>query len=395
MHTEPKFRPTILITGATGFLGGALAADMLDKPEWDQVLLLVRAEDAAHAYQRSLRSLARFTSNLDLLGRLKREQVLTGDFTQPAAFFNDARLSGIKRVVHCAALTSFGAGHRVFSTNVDGTLRFVHHLRQVAVIERFLHVSTAMICGDQPGPLVYEDEFPRARVTHLVNYTESKAEAERLLRLTLPGFPLHVVRPTIIAGHTRLGCSPSGSIYWTFRMADALGMITCSSDARMDVVPVDYAAAALRHLLVQPALTHPTYHISAGEESSCTWREIALAFAATRTRTGTRTPHLVLADGVETSENDTDGAGYRTVAFSEIAARRAEFDVLFGSCNKKFMLAAAGLYAGFAALNTVFDSSRLRSEGMPPSPRFADYLHVCEKTSAVHTIVDQGTIDFA
>ncbi len=389
-HALP-FSPSILITGATGFLGGALAADMLAKPEWDNVLLLVRGEDASHAYQRMLRSLARFTFNLELLGRLKPEQVLSGDFTQPAAFIADARLTGIKRVVHCAALTSFGANTRVFSTNVDGTLRFVHHLRQVATIERFLHVSTAMICGDQPTAIVREDEFPRARVKHLVNYTESKAEAERLLRLTLPGFPLVVVRPSIIAGHTRLGCSPSGSIYWTFRMADALGMITCSSAARMDVVPVDYAASALRHLLVCPQLAHPTYHISSDEQSSCTWREIAAAFALTRVKVA----HVALAWGGHESAGGGAETDYRTVEFEEIAARRQEFDTLFGPCNKKFMLAAANLYAGFAALDTVFDSSRLRAEGMPASPRFTDYLHVCEKSSSAYTIADQGTIDFA
>jgi nucleoside-diphosphate-sugar epimerase len=387
MPTKPSFRPTILVTGATGFLGGALAADLLATKEWDQVLLIVRAEDATHAYQRVVRSLARFTSDIELLGRVKPEQVLTGDFTQPAAFIADERLPGIRRVVHCAALTSFGANTRVFSTNVDGTLRFVHHLRQVASIERFLHVSTAMICGSQPGRLVHEDEYPRARVRHLVNYTESKAEAERLLRLTLPGFPLVVVRPSIIVGHTRLGCTPSGSIYWTFRMADALGMITCAPEARMDVVPVDYAAGALRHLLLKPKLLHPAYHIAAGEESCCSWHEIAGAFAAARAPVR----RLAVAGGgsVETE------ADYRTVAFAEIAARRPDFDTLFGPCNKKFMLAAAGLYAGFADLDTVFDPSRLRMEGMPASPRFTDYLHVCERTSAHQTIADQGTIDFA
>ena len=293
-------------------------------------------------------------------------------------------------MVHCAALTSFGANTRVFSTNVDGTLRFVHHLRQVATIERFLHVSTAMICGDQPERLVQEDKYPHARVNHLVNYTESKAEAERLLRLTLPGFPLIVVRPTIIVGHTRLGCSPSGSIYWTFRMADALGMITCDSDARMDVIPVDYAAAALRLLLLKPQLLNSTYHISAGEESCCTWREIAAAFSATRVESR----QLAVAGGGDEPAGPGD-ATYRTVAFEEIAARRPEFDTIFGPCNKKFMLAAASLYAGFAELDTVFDPSRLRAEGMPAPSRFADYLHVCERTSARHTIADQGTVDFA
>lgn len=389
MPSRPSFHPTILITGASGFLGGALAADLLGRPEWSDVLLLIRAEDASHAYQRVVRSLARFTSDIELLGRLRSEQILVGDFTQPNGFIDDARLPSIKRVVHCAALTSFGANTRVFSTNVDGTLRFVHHLRQVATIERFLHVSTAMICGDQAGRLVREDQFPNSRVKHLVNYTESKAEAERLLRLTLPGFPLIVVRPSIIVGHTRLGCGPSGSIYWTFRMADALGMITCEADARMDVIPVDYAAEALRHLLLKPQLHHSAYHIAAGEESCCTWREIAAAFAATRVQT----PSFAVGNG--DGESEPGEACYRTVEFSEIAARRSEFDTLFGPCNKKFMLAAAGLYAGFADLDTVFDPSRLRMEGLPAAPRFTDYLHVCERTSISRTIADQGTVDFS
>jgi len=389
--TPQKNLPSILVTGASGFLGGALAADLLAGPHWDQVLLLVRAEDPAHAYQRVVRSLARFTSDLELLGRIRPEQVITGDFTQPAPFIGDPRLVGIKRVVHCAALTSFGANTRVFTTNVDGTLRFVHHLRQVASIERFLHVSTAMICGDQPGRLVREDDFPRARVNHLVNYTESKAEAERLLKLTLPGFPLVVVRPTIIAGHTRLGCTPSGSIYWTFRMADALGMITCAPEARIDVVPVDYAAAALSCLLFKDKLLNTSYHISADEQSSCTWREIAAAFAATRAPI--RQP--AMAGGDEGEASGWEAPCYRTVDFEEIAARRSEFDTIFGPCNKKFMLGAARLYAGFAELDTVFDSSRLRMEGMPASPRFTDYLHVCERTSASRTIAEQGLIDFA
>jgi nucleoside-diphosphate-sugar epimerase len=386
MYSYSPPRPTVLITGATGFLGGALAAELLKTSQWENVLLLVRAEDAAHAYQRVVRSLARFTSDIELLGRLRNDQVMAGDFTQPGAFIEDERFRGIRRVVHCAALTSFGANTRVFSTNVDGTLRFVHHLRQVATIERFLHVSTAMICGDRGGRLVREDDYPNSTVNHLVKYTESKAEAERLLRITLPGFPLVVVRPSIIVGHTKLGCSPSGSIYWTFRMADALAMITCEADARMDVVPVDYAAQALQHLLFKPRLMNATYHISAGEESCCTWSEIAEAFASTRAV-------VELSTAGDTAVATFEG--YRTVAFDEIASRKPEFDALFGACNKKFMLKAAELYAGFAELDTVFDNSRLRIEGVPASPRFVDYLPTCERASADHTIAEQGLIDFA
>lgn len=390
MNSRITYVPSILITGVTGFLGGAFAADLLETPDWDNVLLLVRANDATLAYQRVIRSLARFTSNNELLGRIKPEQVLVGDFTQPNTISDDVRLCGIKRVVHCAALTSFGPNAPVFSTNVDGTLQFVHHLRQIAGIERFLYVSTAMICGDQSGNVVREDEYPREGVNHLVKYTESKAEAERLLRLTLINFPLIVIRPTIIVGHTRLGCAPSGSIYWTFRMADALRMITCSPDARIDIVPVDYVAEALRHLLFKPTLLHKTYHIAAGEESCSTWRQIGAAFAAARGAV----KQTAIAGGASLAAEFSE-PHYRTVSFDAVVARRSEFDALFGPCNKRFMLAAARLYAGFAELDAVFDTGRLRAEGVAPSPRFADYLSVCEQSSAGQAIAEQATLDFA
>jgi nucleoside-diphosphate-sugar epimerase len=380
LNNAPAPAPTLLITGATGLLGGALAADLLASAQWSNVLLLVRGEDSFHAHQRTVRSLARFVTDRELLARIKPEQILPGDFTNPGAFIQDARLTTIRRVVHCAALTSFGVTARAFSTNVDGTLRFVHHLRQVATIERFLHVSTAMICGTQPPSVVHEDEYPRANVEHLVDYTESKAEAERLLRLTLPGFPLIVVRPSIIAGHTALGCGPSSSIFWTFRMGDALGMVTSQLDSRIDVIPVDYAAAALKLLILKDRLMYSSYHISAGEEACCNWHEIADAFGASK---------APAPGGLRTM------TGYRTATVAEIEERKPEFDSLFGRCSKSFMMKAFKLYGGFAGLNTVFDTSRLRAEGMAASPRFCDYLGTCVESSGAMTIAEQMMIDFA
>jgi len=377
---SPASSPTILITGATGLLGGALAAEMLVGEEWPRVLLLVRAEDSSHAHQRVVRSLARFVPDPSLLRRILPDQILVGDFTQPAAFIEDERLTTIRRVVHCAALTSFGVTGRAFTTNVDGTLSFVHHIRQVAAIERFLHVSTAMICGDSPPNLVREDDYPRSRVDHLVSYTESKSKAETLLRLTLPGFPLVIVRPSIIVGHTALGCTPSSSIFWAFRISDALGMIICQENSRIDVVPVDYAAKALQTLLLKPSLKHSSYHISAGEESSCTWEEISEAFGKTAAWSNGSPRTLT---------------GYRTSTVAEIETRKGEFDELFGRCNKNFMMKAIKLYGAFSGLNTVFETSRLRSEGVPPSPRFSDYLDACQQSSSAYSIADQMMIDFA
>ena len=63
---------------------------------------------------------------------------------------------------------------------------------------------------------------------------------------------------------------------------------------------------------------------------------------------------------------------YRSATLAEIEVRKPEFDTLFGRCHKGFMMKAIRLYGAFASLNTVFDTRRLRDEGIGASPRFAD-----------------------
>ena len=50
--------PTTLVTGATGFVGGATAALLLQCPEAGRLLLLVRETSATAAASRARRSLA-------------------------------------------------------------------------------------------------------------------------------------------------------------------------------------------------------------------------------------------------------------------------------------------------------------------------------------------------
>jgi len=363
----------ILVTGAAGFLGGALTAELLASPQWPEVLLLVRAENPAQAHGRVLQRLKRFGLDDEHLSRIRSEQIVCVDLT--SSLPDDERMKSVRKVVHCAASTSFGANTEVFNTNVDGTLRLARHLRRIASLDRFIYVSTAMICGMRPGALVHEDDYPHDAVEHFVSYTRSKANAELQLR-TLPDLPLVVVRPSIIVGHTRLGCRPSGSIFWTFRIADALRMVTSAAEGRIDIVPVDYVAQTLLLLLRRKALSHSTYHLSAGTEASCSWADVSRAFGRAR--------------GGPDAETHT----FRTVHVRDIDARREEFDSLFGRCNPRLMMRAIKLYGAFAGLNCVFSNDRLRAEGTGPPPRFSDYLDVCLRSCADTAIAEQMLIDF-
>lgn len=359
---------TILVTGATGFVGGAAAAHLLLRPEADRLLLLVRAETPAAAMDRIQRSLGRF-GEVPLERFRQRCEVLPGDLTEPETL-RDARLDDVTHVLHIAGHTSLRSVRGVRRANIDGTLALANRVRRAPRLKRFLHVGTAYICGDRPPRLVCEDDFPRPHVRHLVEYTRSKAECEELLARDLPDLPLVVARPSIVVGHTRLGCGPSASIFWYYRTLDLLRRVPAPLEARKDIVPVDYVADALLFLLFREPLRYRRYHISAGEGASVTWCEMAAVFARYH---GARPecPYQV--------------AGYATVVRERARLREllgpGDEDLLLHALEPFFQLGASGV--------EMFDNRRLLDEGMPPPPRFTEYMPACLTLSANRSVYEQ------
>jgi nucleoside-diphosphate-sugar epimerase len=215
---------------------------------------------------------------------------------------------------------------------------------------------------------------PPAQALQLVPYTASKLEGERRLRRELPSLPLVVVRPSIIVGHTRLGCRPSPSIYWVFRMARALRCFPCAPDSRIDIVPVDYCARAILHLLAAPRLAHERYHISAGAGASCTYREIDAAIAG--------------------ALGEAPTLDYRQLDYEAIRAEQDRFDELLGPCIKPVMLRAIQLYGAFGSLDMLFDNRRLLAEGVGAPPRFTEYAGLCAVSAHGVPIASQMQYDF-
>ncbi len=372
----PSSKHVLLLTGATGFLGGSVLSDFLQSATYDHthILLLVRAPTPSEGLERVWKSLRRFKVPELLIERIRVENIVCGGLTNVPEYADDPRLQKVTEVINCAGITSFGPHPEVWTTNVDGTVAFGHMVAKLPHLKRFIHVSTAMICGSRPPTVVKEDMYPRHKLRHFVPYTESKTEAEFQLRDQLKDCPLVIIRPTIVVGHSKLGCGPSGSIFWAFRMSDAIGMVTAPVTSRIDVVPVDYISQALLHLVFARSLKHNCYHLGSGEEQSCTFEEISEAFCR--------------------AVGPREGYQFRQAEFQEAAALQPEFNHYFGRCNKRFMLGAMRLYGSFASLNTTFDHAHALAEGVPLPPRFTDYLHECYHTSKHISIADQAAIDF-
>jgi nucleoside-diphosphate-sugar epimerase len=376
LDAVPSTQERILLTGATGFLGGAVAARMIAEGHAAALCFLVRADNPAQGLQRLRDNLRQHGVDERQGLALSEAQIICGDFLDTAWLDRETpQLMQIDRVINCAAVASFSKNPNIWPVNVEGTFAFAQVLSRSARLKRFLHVGTAMCCGPQrESPISESWEFPEA-AQQLVDYTASKAEIERRLREELPALPLVVARPSIVVGHRSLGCQASGSIFWVFRMGFALESFTCGLDEQIDVIPVDYCAEALIGLTLKPRLGHDLYHISAGHGSACTFAEIDEAFA--------------LANGAQPV-----GERYRKVDVDDLKSLASRFEARIGPANPRLVLRALRLYSGFADLNYLFDNSRLLEEGIAVPPRFTDYLDVCVKSSSGVSIATQMQWDF-
>lgn len=376
----PRFAPgpahSLLLTGATGFLGGSVAAHLIAEGHAPSLLFLVRADSPELGLERLRENLRLHCVPESALEALQDRQILCGDLLDTAWLQGErGRLMRVEQVINCAAVASFSKNPSIWPVNVDGTFAFARLLSQSRNLKRFLHVGTAMCCGPQRESPVRESwDFPDSE-EQLVDYTASKAEIERRMREELPQLPLVVARPSIVVGHRELGCRASGSIFWVFRMGFALESFTCELHEQIDVIPVDYCAEALVALALKPSLNHSLYHISAGHGSACTFGEIDQAYALARGEAPV-------------------GERYRKVSSEDLRELAGSFESRIGKANPRLVLRALRLYSGFADLNYLFDNQRLLDEGIAAPPRFTDYVDVCVHSSRDVSIPAQMQWDF-
>lgn len=166
----------VLVTGASGFLGGRLAQ-----------VLAARGE--------TVRILARPTSDLHHLAGLPIE-IVQGDLAATASLA--AAVRGVTHIYHCAACSTDWAPDAVFyAANVAGLQNLLDAARQVTGLQRFLHVSTTDVYGYPAVPC--DESHPLTDVGLPYNRTKCQGE-ECAWQASRRGLPVTVVRPATIYG---------------------------------------------------------------------------------------------------------------------------------------------------------------------------------------------------
>lgn len=260
----------VLLTGATGSLGGQICAELLNSTP-AVVYCLVRAADEAAASRRIADRLARTDPAPEHgVGVI----AIPGHLDQPGLGLSpeeyDALAETIDVIIHCAANVNLVADYASLApSNLDGTRHLLDLARRSTVLTgrapRFAFVSTlGVLAGARAAGLATVDEQTAASLDTAgeIGYTRTKAAAELEVRAAAAGgLPCTILRPGLVTGHSHTGrTSDSDLLTPLLRAAAALGVIP-SAPGAMPGDTVDVIARATVDLAGRTDTAGHVYHL--------------------------------------------------------------------------------------------------------------------------------------
>jgi dihydroflavonol-4-reductase len=210
---------TTLVTGATGFVGSAVAR-------------------ALAARGHTLRLLTRPSSDRRNLDGLDAE-VVTGDLTDPDSLVRAA--AGCRYVVHVAADYRFWVPDpdTMLRANVDGAVAMVRAAARAGA-ERVVHCSSVAALGQIGDGTPADETTPAIEADFVGIYKRSKYLAEKAV-LDLArrdGLPVVVVNPAAPVGPRDIKPTPTGKMI----LDAAAGRVPAYIDTGLNIVHVDDVA---------------------------------------------------------------------------------------------------------------------------------------------------------
>ncbi len=210
----------VLLTGATGFLGGHVAEHLSARGD-------------------TVRALVRKTSNTKLLSKLPNVELFEGSVEQ-ADRVREA-VADVDAVVHCAGIVKARSADEFFAVNVGGTSNLVEAVRSRGrPLRRLVLVSSLEAAGpsEDGAPVPVTQENP------VTTYGRSKLAAEKVALAARDEVPVVVLRPGAIYGPR------DGEIFEAFRSIQRglLPLVDGGHAKGVWVYATDAAGACLRAL---------------------------------------------------------------------------------------------------------------------------------------------------
>lgn len=246
----------VLFTGASGLVGS----------EWLPLLLRNNPDRGIVILSRSPQTVP-FRNHL--------VTVVEGDLTKKdlglAEGVRKRLMESVTEIIHCAADIRFRIPiHLARATNLDGTRRLLALARRCKRLEKFAHISTVYVAGKHSGVV------PEARLEgtagFLNSYQRSKYEAEQSVFDAMRDIPASIYRLSSIISDSNGAVRQSNYFHGVLKMVprNPFPILPGKCDAPLDLIAIDWAAAALAQLFDFQFSPGRVHHVCAGPEASMT-----------------------------------------------------------------------------------------------------------------------------
>jgi long-chain acyl-CoA synthetase len=212
---------TVLLTGATGFIGTQIARYLLEDDQ-TKILALIRANDDGE----EVRKLAREWWDWPELIKAMESRIepIRGDVSLPQLGIDQKTYKNVvervTHIIHAAADWRFTLQEELRKTNVQGTANVLELAKKANAhhgLQRFSHISTAYVAGAKTGTV--PEELLTSEYGFLTDYEQSKYEGELLVQGAKTELPISVFRPSMVVGDSQTGAIKTfNTFYYPLRL---------------------------------------------------------------------------------------------------------------------------------------------------------------------------------
>jgi nucleoside-diphosphate-sugar epimerase len=262
---------TVLLTGATGVVGSALAPHFLNEPD-TELWVLIRAQSDAELASRVDRLFEYWGADVTAGAARQRLHAVRGDVSEPWLGVPPSdyeNLAGcLTHIVHSAASVkmnmSEAEARRSSIIPTESILALAARAR--GTLRKVDYVSTLGVAGRMRGLV---PEAPLTGQAFHNTYESSKAEAERLVLAAIDGgLPATIHRPSMVVGDSRTGKAIRPQVFQFLAGflagSQTAGFVPKLTGVQLDTVPSDYVAAAIHWASRTPEATERILHLCSG-----------------------------------------------------------------------------------------------------------------------------------
>ncbi|KAI1630040.1 linear gramicidin synthetase subunit C [Exophiala viscosa] len=269
---------TVLLTGATGFLGAFLLNDLLATTS-AQIICLVRFNDPSE--EDAPGGIARLRKHLLDLGiwsdsMMERVEILPGNLSRKRFGLShqafDELAARVQVIIHAAATVNLVYPYAALrNSNVGGTREILRLACKASATVQYISTNGVLPpsqTGWPEGTMLYVDEVPEKLHD---GYGQSKWVAEQLvLEAGRRGLPVKIHRAGTISGHSLTGAANAWDLLSALIVESLhLGYAPDVEGWRAEMTPVDFVSKAIIHLSNQTHAKQLVFHLGDPDPVDC------------------------------------------------------------------------------------------------------------------------------